>query len=303
MKNNVIVSLADSNYFELLNELIDSIKKFEQSKNVSICILDAGLTEDQKNKLSEKIDEIKIAEWDIEVSEYKASGKEWLKSQVSRAFLPKYFPGYKKYLWIDCDAWVNDWQSVELYFKACENGKLGITQTMGPGYKIVSKVKWIFGKLALIKSQNFKHAINSKIGIDKARKLAFAPHINIGVFSLEHDSSCWKIWQDNLAITLKSGKIFGSEGLAINMSVYVDDMETEFLPLNCNWIASNLLPKFDEEKQTFVEPYLPNYNIGIMHLAAGLWKDDKDMRLDKSVEIEIKTLENKTISKSLRFLN
>ena len=303
MKNNVIVSLADSNYFELLNELIDSIKKFEQSKNVSICILDAGLTEDQKNKLSEKIDEIKIAEWDIEVSEYKVSGKEWLKSQVSRAFLPKYFPGYKKYLWIDCDAWVNDWQSVELYFKACENGKLGITQTMGPGYKIVSKVKWIFGRLALIKSQNFKHAMNSKIGIDKARKLAFAPHINIGVFSLEHDSSCWKSWQDNLAITLKSGKIFGSEGLAINMSVYVDDIETEFLPLNCNWIASNLLPKFDEEKQTFVEPYLPNYNIGIMHLAAGLWKDDKDMRLDKSVEIEIKTLENKTISKSLRFLN
>ena len=303
MKNNVIVSLADSNYFELLNELIDSIKKFEQSKNVSICILDAGLTEDQKNKLSEKIDEIKIAEWDIEVSGYKVSGKEWLKSQVSRAFLPKYFPGYKKYLWIDCDAWVNDWQSVELYFKACENGKLGITQTMGPGYKIVSKVKWIFGRLALIKSQNFKHAMNSKIGIDKARKLAFAPHINIGVFSLEHDSSCWKIWQDNLAITLKSGKIFGSEGLAINMSVYVDDIETEFLPLNCNWIASNLLPKFDEEKQTFVEPYLPNYNIGIMHLAAGLWKDDKDMRLDKSVEIEIKTLENKTISKSLRFLN
>ena len=303
MKNNVIVSLADSNYFELLNELIDSIKKFEQSKNVSICILDAGLTEDQKNKLSEKIDEIKIAEWNIEVPSYKVSGKEWLKSQVSRAFLPKYFPGYKKYLWIDCDAWINDWQSVELYFKACENGKLGITQTMGPGYKIVSKVKWIFGRLALIKSQNFKHAINSKIGIDKARKLAFAPHINIGVFSLEHDSSCWKIWQDNLAITLKSGKIFGSEGLAINMSVYVDDVDTEFLPLNCNWIASNLLPKFDEEKQTFVEPYLPNYNIGIMHLAAGLWKDDKDMRLDKSVEIEIKTLENKTISKSLRFLN
>ena len=303
MKDNVIVSLADSNYFELLNELIDSIKKFEQSKNVSICILDAGLTEDQKNKLSEKIDEIKIAEWDIEVSEYKVSGKDWLKSQVSRAFLPKYFPGYKKYLWIDCDAWVNDWQSVELYFKACENGKLGITQTIGPGYKIMSKVKWIFGKLALIKSQNFKHAIRSKIGIDKARKLAFVPHINIGVFALEHDSSSWKIWQDNLVTTLKSGKIFGSEGLAINMSVYVDDVDTEFLPLNCNWIASNLLPKFDEEKQTFVEPYLPNYKIGIMHLAAGIWKDDKDMRLDKSVEIEIKTLENKTISKSLRFIN
>ena len=107
------------------------------------------------------------------------------KSQVSRAFLPNYFPNYEKYLWIDCDAWVNDWDTIELYFKACENNKLGITQTLGPGYKIMSKVSWLFGKLAIIKSQNFKHAVNSKIGLDKARKLAFAPHINIGVFSLE----------------------------------------------------------------------------------------------------------------------
>ena len=38
-----------------------------------------------------------------------------------------------------------------------------------------------------------------------------------------------------------------------------------------------------------------------MHLAAGLWKNNKDMRVDKSVEIEIKTLKNKTVSKSLRF--
>ena len=48
MKKNVIVSLADANYFPLLEELVDSIKKFEESKKVAICILDAGLTEDQK---------------------------------------------------------------------------------------------------------------------------------------------------------------------------------------------------------------------------------------------------------------
>ena len=303
MKNNAIVSLADSNYFELLNELINSIKNFKESSNFAVCILDAGLTDDQKNVLSKKVDEIKKADWDINVPGYKVRGKEWLKSQVSRAFLPKYFSQYKKYLWIDCDAWVQDWSSIDLYFKACENGKLGITQTISPGYKIMSKVKWIFGKLALIKSQNFKHAISSKIGIDKARKLAFAPHINIGVFSLERDSVCWKIWQENLSRTLSSGKIFGSEGLAINMSVYIDQVETEFLPLNCNWIASNLLPKFDEIKNCFVEPYLPNYKIGIMHLAAGIWKEDKDMRLDKSIEINIKTLQEKYIFKSLRYPN
>ena len=301
MKKNVIVSLADSNYFNLLNELIDSIKQFDQSNSVAICILDAGLEKAQLNELSAKVDEIKNAEWDIQVSSIKVRGKEWLKSQVSRAFLPKYFPNYEKYLWIDCDAWVNDWNAVDLYFKACENGKLGITQTIGPGYRIMSKVNWLFGKIAVIKSQNFKHAISSKIGMDAARKLAFAPHVNIGVFSLQKNSSCWDVWQKNLKTTLKSGQIFGSEGLAINMSIYIDNVETEFLPLNCNWIASNLLPKFDEKERMFVEPYLPNTKIGIMHLAAGIWYNKKDMRVDSSVKIQIKTLENKNISKSLRF--
>ena len=303
MKKNVIVSLADSNYFSLLNELIDSIKRFKESSEVAICILDAGLSEDQKTKLSSKVDEIKSAEWDIKVPDSKIKGREWLKSQVSRAFLPKYFPSYEKYLWIDCDAWVNDWNTIEIYFKACDQGKLGITQTIGPGYKITSKVNWVFGKLAIIKSQNFKHAVKSNISYAKARKLAFAPHINIGVFSLEKNSTSWLSWQKNLEQTLKGGDIFGSEQLAMNMSVYIDDIDTEFLPLNCNWITSNLLPKFDEENSTFVEPYLPNYKIGIMHLAAGIWKDKKDMRLNKEIMIDIKTIKGKIVSKSLRFNN
>ena len=165
----------------------------------------------------------------------------------------------------------------------------------------MSKVKWLFGKLAVIKSQNFKHAISSKIGIEKARKLAFAPHINIGVFSLEKNSKCWNVWQENLNQTLRAGQIFGSEGLAINMSVYIDEVDTEFLPINCNWIASNLLPKFDQDKNKFVEPFLPNIPIGVMHLAAGIWSDGKDMRIDKSIKIDIETLDKNKVSKSLRY--
>ncbi len=165
----------------------------------------------------------------------------------------------------------------------------------------MSKVNWIFGQLAIIKTQNFKHAIKSKIGINKARKLAFAPHINIGVFSLEKNSAGWITWQKNLAQTLKAGNIFGSEQLAINMSVYIDNLETEFLPHNCNWLVSNLLPKFNEEEKKFVEPYLPNHNLGIIHLASGIWDGEKDMRLHKEVKIDIKTLKNKILSKSLRF--
>ena len=38
-----------------------------------------------------------------------------------------------------------------------------------------------------------------------------------------------------------------------------------------------------------------------MHLAAGIWKENKDMRLYKEVKINIQSLKNNPISKSLRF--
>ena len=48
-----------------------------------------------------------------------------------------------------------------------------------------------------------------------------------------------------------------------------------------------------ENKSKFVEPFLPHFPIGIMHLAAGIWSDGKDMRVDKSIKIDITGLYNR----------
>ena len=126
MKSVAIVTMSDSNFFELLMELINSITSFKESQNIAICVLDAGLKNDELKLLNNKVDIVKKANWDIKVPNYKVIGKEWLKSQVSRAFLPNYFPGFKKYLWIDADAWVNSWEAVQLYIKGSDNNKLSI---------------------------------------------------------------------------------------------------------------------------------------------------------------------------------
>ena len=299
MKENVIVSLADSNYFELLNELIDSIKRFDESKNVAICILDAGLTEDQKLKLSQKVDDIKSAEWDIKVPAFKVMGKEWLKSQVSRAFLPKYFPGYEKYLWIDADAWVNKWEALDLYFKGSNANKLAISTSADRSYGRVLRADWLIGSIAKVKSQNYKHAKSSGFSETVARKIALMPHLNIGVFCLNADAPHWVVWQKNLKQALSSGKIFGSEQVAMNIVIYVDNLEIEILPAYCNWTLIYRL-KFDTVNNTFVEPYLPNHEIGIIHLAG---KTSDVVRFNKNHLSEIKTLEGKIIKKSLRFSN
>jgi len=299
MKENVIISAADSNYFELLNELIDSIKSFDQSKDLAICIMDAGLHKDQIEVLEKKVDQIKKAEWDIEVSDIKVKGREWLKSQVSRAFLPKYFPGYEKYIWIDADAWVNSWYAIELYLKGCENKKLAIATSADRSYGRLLKAEWVFGNFARIKSQNYKHAKSSGFSEKIAREVALKPHLNIGVFSLEKDAPHWDTWQKNLKKALSSGRIWGSEQIAMNITIYSDNLDVEILPAYCNWTLIDGI-KFDKKNNTFVEPYLPNHEIGIIHFAG---KNNNQIRNNKNLVSKIKTLDGDTIDKSLRFGN
>jgi len=297
MKKNVIISLADSKYFELLEELINSIKQFKESENTAICILDAGLTEQQKDILSNKVDEIKSAQWDIEVPAFKVKGKEWLKSQVSRAFLNSYFPNYEKYLWIDADAWVNSWETIELYFKGCENNKLSIATSADRAYGRVLRAEWFFGSLARIKSQNYKHAKSSGFSEKIAREVALKPHLNIGVFALEKNAPHWKIWQENLKKALASGKIWGSEQIAMNITIYYNGLSVEILPAYCNWTHIDGM-KFDKKNNTLVEPYLPNHKIGIVHFAG---KNNDSIRNNKNFLSKIKTIDGDLIEMKLRF--
>jgi len=299
MKDNVIISLADSNYFELLDELVDSVKSFEKSKNIAICVLDAGLTTSQKKILSSKVDEIKPANWDIEVPGYKIKGREWLKSQISRAFLPKYFPNYKKYLWIDADAYVNSWEAIELYLKGCENNKLSISTEADRAYGRVLRAEFVFGSFARIKSQNYKHAKSSGFSEKIARQVALKPHLNIGVFALEANAPHWEVWKKNLKIALKSGKIWGSEQIAMNITIYCDDLPVEILPAYCNWIHIDGI-LFDKKRDTLVEPYLPNHEIGIVHFAG---KNNNQIRNNKNFISKVKTTDGDEIEMKLRFNN
>ena len=298
IKKNVIISLADANYFELLNELVDSIKRFKQSENTAICILDGGLTEEQKKVLLPKVDEIKSSEWDIKISQFKTMGKKWLKSLITRAFLTEYFPNYEKYLWIDADAWVNSWDAVELYFKGCENNKLCISTNADRAYG-GPRVDWLLGSFARIKSQNYKHAKSSGFSEKIARVVALKPHLNAGVFSLASNAPHWKVWRQNLEESLKSGKVWGSDQIALNITIYHNNLPVEILPAYCNWTHIGGM-KYDEKKKTFVEPYLPNHEIGIIHFAG---KHNDEIRNNKNMLSKIECLNGKIIEKNLRFNN
>ena len=72
--------------------------------------------------------------WDIEFPG-RDRMPETFKAQVARPFLPRHFPGYQMYLWIDADAWLQDWRAVELYCARRVASSLAITPEIDRAYK------------------------------------------------------------------------------------------------------------------------------------------------------------------------
>ena len=105
-----------------------------------------------------------------------------------------------------------------------------------------------------------------------------------------------------------------SPSVIINCAAYtfVDKAEEEpSLSKKINDEAVDVLAKWSNDNQCRLiqistdyvfdgKSNIPYNEIGIMHLAAGIWQNGVDMRVDKNIRVNIKTLDGKIIEKSLR---
>ena len=294
-KNKIIISSSDNKYFFLIKELYLSLKNNGILDEYDFAILDTGLDLNQKNYFKDHNVLVKSAEWNVEVPKYKILGRENLKTQVARAFLPDYFNNYKLYIWLDTDMWLNDNESFYLYEKGALSDKLTIVPQSDRAYVKNANVEWLFGFPKKIKTINYKN-ISKSISKSLGRKYAFHSTLNAGAFAINDNVNIWKCFQKNIKLAAKKGRIFGTDQVALALSIYEDGLPSEFLPAYCNWMCEFNMPKFDSEKGQFVEPYIPNHPIALVHLA-GL----DDIRMDKNILSDVETLDGLRIKKSLRF--
>ena len=294
-KDKIIVSSADSKYFFLLKELFLSLDKSGILSDYQFSILDTGLTEEQRIFFLDNSVIIKEAIWNTSVPKFKILGRDNLKTQVARAYLPDYFEDYKLYIWLDADMWLNDIKSFNLYEKGAFNNKLTIVPQSDRAYVKNANVEWLFGFPKKIKTINYKN-ISKSISKSLGRKYAFHSTLNAGAFAINDSVSIWKCFQKNIKLAAKKGRIFGTDQVALALSIYEDGLPSEFLPAYCNWMCEFNMPKFDSENGQFVEPYIPNHPIALVHLA-GL----DDIRMDKNILSDVETLDGLRIKQSLRF--
>ncbi len=254
----LIVSGADRNYFPLLRDTILSIRA--SRRDVAIGILDFGLDREQRNWLSAKVEHAVRPDWDLDFPR-----REWMpatfKAQVARPFLPRHFPGYEVYLWIDADAWVQDGKVIDLYVKAAGRDKLAITPEIDRAYKRHYKRPKPFGWT--LPWKKYREAF----GWRTADRLGRNPMVNCGAFALHRDAPHWEAWARVLARVLQRTRFFFVEQIALNYVIFAERLPVNFLPAYCNWMPGDAAPAFDAERGLFVEPYAPHEVIGIMHLA------------------------------------
>jgi hypothetical protein len=279
----LIVSGADRAYFSLLRDTVLSVRA--QCPNAAIGILDVGLEPEQRAWLAQRVTHLVHPGWDIEFP-----GRDLIpearKAQFARPFLPRHFPGYEIYLWIDADAWLQDWHAIELYADAARGGALAITPEIDRAYKRHYKRPKLFGWTLAWK--NYREAF----GWRAAERLGRNPMVNCGVFALRGDAPHWQAWARIMARVAQRTRFFFVEQTALNYAIFAEHLPIDFLPAYCNWMPGDAAPAFDAARGLFVEPYSPHEVIGVMHLAG---------REQKMHVFRLNRLDGGTVETSLRY--
>lgn len=279
----LIVSGADQNYFALLRDTVQSV--LAQCRDAALGILDLGLSDEQRRWLQPRVRHLVRPGWDFDFPQRERM-PESFKALLCRPFLPRHFPGYDTYMWIDADAWVQDWRAVELYCAAAAEGALAITPEIDRAYKRHYKRPKLFGFTYAWKY--YREAFGWRV----ADRLGRNPIVNSGVFALAHEAPHWEAWARVLGRALQRTRFFYVELIALNYVIFAERLPAEFLPAYCNWMPGDAAPAFDARRGLFVEPYMPHEPIGIMHLAGPEQKNHT---------FRLKRRDGGTIETSLRY--
>jgi hypothetical protein len=251
----VIVTGSDSGYFPLLAEMIQSVQRFEQSRQFDLRYFDMGLKDEEIRWLAERGCIGCKPGWDLEVPEPQRNTRHH--SQAIRPFLRNYFPGYDVYVWLDADLWIQDWQVLERYVEGALGYGLAISFEKERAYRFQG---WLLG-------WTLKHFILG-YGLWRGLWLASRPHLNVGCFAIAAAAPHWEPWIARFQKAIcRAGRVEPHDQFALIDAVYSDRLPTCILPATCNWICDRGIPVWDADAKLFCVPYPPYTAISVIHLA------------------------------------
>jgi hypothetical protein len=254
-KRVLAISSADAGYFELLRDMVLSVKRQPGLPPFEFAFFDLGLEKQQLDWLRGHTDRILAPRPHFDLSETAATPL--LLAFLVRPFLPTYAPGFDIYLWIDSDVWLQSPAALIAMIDGAEQHGMAIAHENEAAYRFQP---WLFLWTA-------KHFL---IGYGPARGawLLSRPHLNAGIFAIARDAPHWQAWADRYrAAVERTGRLTPHDQFALNQAIYQGHLDAAILPASANWICDRGVPMWSDEANAFCEPYAPYRVLSALHLA------------------------------------
>lgn len=256
----VIVTACDSNYFHLLEDLLDSLDALGLGSDVERGVVDVGLSEPERSRLISRGVSVASAKC-IDLP----TGLHVRPIDIAVLARPRYreiFPNGDPILHIDADAWVQSLSAIELYFKASANGSLAVTPQIDKSYLHgEGHIRWRLSRY------------EEYFGPQKAAQLIQQSSYNMGVFCLRRHSEIWDQYRLAFEQCLARGKHgLVSDQAVINGLIMEGSVTATPLPSYCNWMTQLATPAIDPTEDQLISPTYPHEPLGIIHLAGGTHK-------------------------------
>ncbi len=255
LEKTVIVTAADSGYFDLLNGMVRSVRCFEDWRNVAIVVFDVGFTPEHRAALEQ--DGIRLIEPDWHFGLSDETAKSYERAALVRFFIHDYLPEYDFSLWLDPDLWLQDRGVLDRMLEGADETGAAIAHESDRLYCFQG---WLW-------AWNLKHKIVGS-GLRNGLTLMARPSYNLGLYGLRADAPHLKVWRERFENALKrTQRVTPYEQFAFNEVIHIDKIPTVELSSSDNWICDRRPPVWDAEAGLFCRPEAPYPPLSVLHLA------------------------------------
>ena len=256
-EKTIAITGGDAGYFDLMKDCIGSLQSLPEGQALALGILDCGLTDEQRAWCRDRGATLVVPGWDFDFPG-RDELRDGYKALTARPFLPRYFPGFDLYLWIDGDCWVQQGDAIALFLAAARTGALAVAPEI---HRTMRHYHHAWGEFSAVCGAAYESCFDKAT----AERLVRYPMINAGVFALGVGAPHWQGWATVLGEALQRSTDM-TDQMALNVLVYDQGFACEPLPSRCNWPVHHATPAWDAARGLFVEPAMPYDPLGILHL-------------------------------------
>ena len=248
----LVVTAADHRFMPLLRGMLASLSHGSQRTSISLACLDGGLSPaDLRWLKAEGVRTMKPgAHFGLNMADHPAT----LLPILAKPFLQTYFPGYDVYVWIDCDAWLQDIAVLNRYIEGALTAGFAIAHESARGYRFQP---WLLAWM-------LKHFLLGCGPLATAWLLS-RDHLNSGLFAGRANAPQWASCY--ATAVSRTGALYPYDQFALNKALHRRPGLACFLDPGCNWICDRGPPMWNDAEGHFCKPYPPFEAIGVLHLA------------------------------------